>query len=172
VIHDVALSEAEFVEIAERFRTGNMTALRATAANQSLTFNRGDAATFLLPAAERKRRLRSLESATREAQGTEAPLPVPVSHVNPSPVKISCEVVSFDKEVREGRFRAVASEHLGAGEYPFTIIGGQDIRTYVTAMLHRATLTCLIEFQRARNKKKRAIRLQALSIEAARELGA
>lgn len=86
--------------------------------------------------------------------------------IDETPIKISCNIISFNKESLTGRLRILnESSSLTTTELPFCVIGNQDESQYIKAMALNSVQAKVLKETAYTSLKPRIKRLQIISLE-------
>ncbi len=67
--------------------------------------------------------------------------------IDAASIQINCEIFDFNKFDNVGKLVVHQDQTIAKGDYRFKVIGDQDIKEYIEAMLKKeVTVTCLMEF--------------------------
>ncbi len=119
VYHIAQLSQPTYIELAKTIHKGDVSEFRLTqvGAREGVHLSANDANAFLAS-----------------------------THVEDNPIEIECEIYDFNKFDDSGKLRVAANQGLPEKDYRFEVIGKQDDRIYIEAMLRqRVKLVCLKE---------------------------
>jgi hypothetical protein len=163
VIRTASKTNGEYQEIINRLGAG-IDEVTMSGLETRLTLSTNDRELIVMPAGARRDLMKVLEAgasgqAPTAITGHEEPRALTQDQV----VSIMGEITAVDKERRTGLIGTAGSTTVPAGEYPFAIVGDQDIAVYVEAMLHRVLeIRCYLE--RRTTGRKKVIRLHVISV--------